>query len=426
MLLALAIFLQVQLTLFAHEGYEGLRVSIADLLLPFAGIGILVSLALKRSAWPRWETPFGYWALALLSLCFAGAILQFYHLHGHFNMWGMLNKGVGWLVLLAYVAMGAWFIGNMALRDIYRWFVLPFLAFMIGAFCIEAALRVLFYELLYAEFIFHGINLGYDLSGFMVNRNAYAFLYLSAMVLGGVLLTARTSLNRYEIILFKSFYFFVPLFLTLNLSRSALLILIPLLVFLCVKNWRFVVRQVLPLFLIGALFIPLMNLKTATKTIQNFDTIEKIHDISQGGETAKEDLYTGDRLRLRVLEDAWVLIQERPITGSGLGGLLHYQQEATRKQPTIMDNTMLWVLTEMGVIGLVTFLGVYGAMLVTLYRQNSGDKEHEVFIRAVFFMLIGFGIFSLTHEVFYSRFLWFFLGLGLAVPFSMRQQRSKV
>ena len=50
-----ALALQIQVTIFASDDYFGLRVSVADLLLPFAGLFIFVSLLNNKSNWPEWR-----------------------------------------------------------------------------------------------------------------------------------------------------------------------------------------------------------------------------------------------------------------------------------------------------------------------------------------------------------------------------------
>ena len=49
-----------------------------------------------------------------------------------------------------------------------------------------------------------------------------------------------------------------------------------------------------------------------------------------------------------------------PIFGSGLGGFLHHYQEK------VIHNVPLWILTEMGIIGLLLILPL-AIILLTLY-----------------------------------------------------------
>ena len=88
----LAIALQIQVTLFSSEDYLGLRVNLADFILPLLGLFILISLLLKRSVWPRWSGKFGYWAIALLSAAMLLACVNGYLTLGHWSNWALVNK----------------------------------------------------------------------------------------------------------------------------------------------------------------------------------------------------------------------------------------------------------------------------------------------------------------------------------------------
>ena len=412
-LLLFAITLQVQVTLFSSAEYQGLRVSSADFLLPFAGLFILGCLVFKKSNWPRWEKPFGYWAPFLLTAVFVYGLVYGYIVQGGINHWAAYNKGIGWLVLCAYLMAGAW-VGTNNARDIRRWFVLPFVMFLVIITALDAILRILLYKEVGLGFVFMGHNFGYDLAGLMVNRNAFAFLFLSALVFTSILLLKRSDLSKIETFAFKALWLLLPVFLALNLSRSSMLILVPFVLYLLVVNWRYFARRILPFVLVGLLAVPFTNTGKIVRVGATLTQIEQNYDKATNDDAQKTvpRTYQGDRIRFEVLLHCWELIKQHPITGAGLGSILYFQEGKDPRRISIMDNTLLWILTEMGPIGLLCFLGVYITMLRALFRH----EDHQHFSYAIGFMLLGFGIFSLTHEILYSRFLWFFLGLGLAAP----------
>src|SRR5690349_14436635 len=117
-----AVALQVQITLFKSDTYQGLRIGSGDLLLPIVGIMIAISLFLKRSAWPQWPKPFGWWALGAMTAVITFAMVNGYFVMGTFSEWAFVNKFIGWFVLLAYFGLASWFTTNYGER-----FVLPFI-----------------------------------------------------------------------------------------------------------------------------------------------------------------------------------------------------------------------------------------------------------------------------------------------------------
>ena len=127
-------------------------------------------------------------------------------------------------------------------------------------------------------------------------------------------------------------------------------------------------------------------------------------------------------MRVTILSDGLELIRKHPITGGGLGSIVEHQKEEQGEVLAVMDNTLAWILVEMGPFGLFSFLLVYITMLHTLYKNRSRSALHM----AAFYMLIGFGFFSVFHEILYTRFLWFILGLTLAVPKAHRDEQSPV
>lgn len=427
-LLLLAICLQVQITLFASEDYLGLRVNSADFLLPICGLFIAGSLLFRKSFWPRWQTPFGYWAPALLSVVIVLGIANGYRLQGEFSSWAFLNKGVGWCVLMAYLALTAWIATNNP-QTIRNWFVKPFLIFLCTTLICEISLRLLFsYEILQPFTLLDAFK-EQELSGFMANRNAFAFLYLSALAVGSIYLIKGTDINKTELVCFKLLWALLPLFFIMNASRTTLLVIIPLLMFVVFCNWRIFIKKLLPLMLIGTLFTPLLQTHKLAWVVNNYKNVSMGYQSltvadQADAETISDNMYKGDQLRIQVIKDSLHLLKQNPITGTGIGSVYKYQQDqGDREFTAIIDNTPLWVLAEMGPFGFLAFGGVFFSMLFALHRKSEGmDDFNKVFAHSVIFVMIGFGLFSLFHEILYSRFLWVFLGLALAVPITKARQ----
>ena len=121
-----------------------------------------------------------------------------------------------------------------------------------------------------------------------------------------------------------------------------------------------------------------------------------------------------DNNRFGVIKESLLLYKSHPITGAGLGSVVHAQNEKYGKTISVLDNTLLWILTEMGALGLFGFLWVYIVMLRSL-ANGWNDDANSWFYKAAFCLLLAFGLFSQFHEILYSRFLWFILGMALVL-----------
>jgi O-antigen ligase len=412
-LVLLAITLQIQVTLFASETYTGIRVNAADFLLPLLGLGILTSLLLKKSNWPIWQKPFGYWALFIMSFIIIASLLNGYRISGEFTSWALFNKAAGWFVLMAYIAAAAWFNINKP-QLVHNWFIIPLAGFLCGTIILESVFRILNPD--EASMLFKGLGsvTHQDLSGLMANRNAFAFLYLSILTLGTYYLSSVKDLIKTERYFFYTLWFLLPVFLALNLSRSSLLILVPLILFLLITNRVLFFKKLLPLILIGALLVPLTSINRIAFVLGNVNkNISYAQNSLDEASLIEEDtLYRGDSHRIQIIKDCWALIQKHPITGAGLGSVIKYQEDQGRSFITVIDNTALWILTEMGPAGLIVFLSAFITILIALYKQRNDNH----LATAMLLILFGFGFYSLFHEILYSRFLWFLLGLSLSIP----------
>jgi len=174
----------------------------------------------------------------------------------------------------------------------------------------------------------------------------------------------------------------------------------------------------------SSLFIIAIGLSTVL-TLNHFNLLHRSsvahHRVfTQETLLGSQTLYPGDVQRLRVLSDSLEFWKKHPIEGIGLGSFLHLQNQKYADSPpniqfSIIDSTPLWVLTELGLIGIVLMGGFYVVSLYTLNRSGSGQTDMATLRRGVLLILLAFAAMSLFHELLYTRFIWFFLGLALAV-----------
>lgn len=407
-----AVSLQVQLTFFKSDNYEGLRVSASDFLIPIAGMIIASSLLLHRSAWPQWKKPFGWAAPILMSIVMVGALINGYLVQGSLSQWAFTNKFCGWFVLLAYLGAGAWLATN------YRDRALPvFVRIFLGFFISVASIEIFNQFLMGFDFNI-GLREGWEpIRGIMDNRNAFAFLLMCAASFATTCKPLKNK-NLWQ----NLFWIIFPILVLFNGSRTLWICCLVLAPIAALFDWNKFLKIILPSIAIGffLFFIAFSNNQknyfstVSLKSMENFYAYVENPDDHDAAKYAEAN---GNAQRIQIIKGSIDLIKQYPFQGSGLGSALYFQEKTSGKKIDIIDNTGLWLLTETGLIGFGVFLWSAFTMALTLKRDiHSFKSPNNIFSLSVFFTLIFFVIFSLLHELLYTRFLWFILGLALAIP----------
>ncbi|GJL84461.1 MAG: hypothetical protein DHS20C02_02360 [Micavibrio sp.] len=423
-----AIFLQVQITLFETTDYAGLRINLADLLLPFTGIFILYSLLSNKTKWPHWQKPFGILWLVALTVVMTLSLMNGYRLSGELSSWALLNKFTGWFILIAYLYAGAWLATNYAeitIRPLIKPFVFCFL--LISSVSAVSIIMV-GYDLLPLSLARLIIPDYYQLESMMGNRNALAFLFAVITVFITIFSARHPDIiPRWSLILFWSFF---PALLCLNGSRAMWLAAVLLLIYLGITNKQIFLRFIfLPILFGSIFFVSVLHEGQRNLIFTPFVSSSKLYNHTLRDTKEEQHIHGGDNARMKIIESSLERWQQSPIIGAGIGGGVAYQQVKYGETIDVIDNSMLWILTDMGLIGLVTFLACFAAMLAALWpyfleKKQALSPERQTFLICTFLMLLVFGLFSLVHEILYSRFLWFILGLALALPHQHQTKSS--
>lgn len=416
--LTLCLLLQLQVSLFKTEDYLGLRFSAADLLLPFLGLFISFRLLRRRDRLPRWRIKGFYFWLAAFAAVMTYALLNGYQTIGAWDRWAVINKYAGFFVLLAYLGVGGW-IGSRPVGEWHRC-ITPSFIIVWGTILIGTLGSILWFDI---QQNMSYILDRYPLSAFMGNRNAFAFLSFCTLAL---LTTTQLKSERPASPFLYLLWGLMPLFYIYNASRVGIIIL-PLL--LCVAlflNPRMTIKAILPALLTGALL--LYSLSGVISPYVKDTTLW--HAGSAGAlvktglsernltpEIAAEKLdYIGDQVRAKTYNDALSVWAQHKLTGGGIGSYRYYQMETRGQYSDIVDSTPLWLLAETGFIGLALFAGLFLMALWRIFAKvKSGQDPYGVYL-GIFLMLMIFALMSLVHELLYTRFVWFFMGLALALP----------
>lgn len=421
-----AFSLQIQVTLFKSETYLGLRINLTDLIVPLAGAVILGTLLTRKSLWPAWHMKHIYVWLAAMTAALFLAVINTYLNFGEFSRWAIVNKFGGWVILLGIMGMGAWIATNA--REVWiQSFLKLFLYAAMAVLVWEIGLVILRTLPALRPYVGFPQNSFYPIDGFMANRNAYGLLFIAVISLATALYLSKIQnvvTEKYVYLL----YFLIPQFVLINGSRAtfiALSVIVPLFFLYFRKGKK--IRNLVLCILAGVFFIGLVIARDPQQFMSIRDN--QLEFLDAAGEASSLDelkdkkiQYPGDQMRLIILDDATEMLKERPILGSGLGSMMIYQEEKHGEMINLIDCTALWILTEMGIVGLLLFAAFYVVATKSMYEAHKQDDDFPKALRtALFFILIGFTLMSLFHEIMYTRFIWFFLGLGLALPSRMRR-----
>ena len=430
-----AVSLQIQVTLFQSADYIGLRINLTDLLLPLMGLAILASLLSRQSQWPDWGIRHFYPAIGGLTIILAAALLHTHFTFGEISRWALVNKFAGWFVLVGIMGVGGW-IGNHAQTRHLEIFARAFLYFATIILLFQLSVIVLqSYPQTHGWLPYNDLA-HFPIAGLMANRNAYGLLSVAVYALATCLYFMPNPVVRP--LCPQLFYFCLPFFLPFNGSRAvfiALCLILPMIFLLHRKQVRQCLQLTGAVFLGVAFIVAVFHDKPQEIAMLKMKPYEVLFNIdnqsydSDGDRLTLADLanktkYPGDSMRLTILQDAIDLIKQRPISGAGLGGMLLYQKQKHGAEINIIDCTPLWLLVETGAIGLIAFAAFYIRCAGVIFTKfKHGDGLMKAFRLALIFTGFGFAVMSLFHELFYTRFIWFFLGLGLTMP--LKQHRAE-
>lgn len=135
------------------------------------------------------------------------------------------------------------------------------------------------------------------------------------------------------------------------------------------------------------------------------------------------------KVRFESYQQAFVDWTKAPVFGTGLGTHMAAQGRSVDPQRPAQQihNTGLWILSEMGGLGLAVFLTLYGVLFMR-YRAvylNRHSTRSDIAEIAYVAMLVMFGWFvmSQAHEMLYQRTLWLILGLALGASVRVAANR---
>ncbi len=397
----LAVALQIQITLFANGDYLGLRIGLADLSLPLIGLFVLFSLVTKKSKLPEWSLRHMMFWLVALVFVMSLSLFNGYSVNGTLSSWALVNKYIGFFLLLAYLMLGGWIVTNTKdIRYVLSLFMVVFTGFFVLTIFMSMVTLFAQYFMPYPLWLPN-----YPWDGFMANRNSFMVIFVLSFIF--VVWGYKDGKMIMPTWISALFWISLPIFLVFNDSRTGWLASAILIIVFFLKHPIKRIKTCAPYLLLG--FVIAYSSYSVTTNIAVLQSMQAQNLLALAGDTD----YRGDQKRYIAVEDGLELYQQHnPFIGAGLGSYKPFQIEKRGKSIDIIDFTGLWLLVETGAIGLVAFSGFFIACLWSLYRAGYAEDSSS-YHRAMFTFLILFVAMSVLHELMYTRILWFAVGLAL-------------
>lgn len=388
----LVVLLQVLVTL--PLGAAGLRVAASDLLvLPFVAAALWTMW--RQGMTPTLVLDHGRtWLIALFAVLTMGLAVAWWET-GDVSRWALLSRWVGFGLLVAYLSAGVVLRTLMDARG--RDLILKAL---LGGSAVVAFLTAVEY----------GASGRPRAEGLFANPNAFgcAMVALLFFYLGAVRDTPLLS-RRLDLLAMASLVTAV----VLSGSRSSFLGLAGGLALLLATERRLLKPLVLAGVIGGLLSMAAIEAPAILNQLLGTDMSLQAHPyIARSGQFNE----LGYNLRVEMVWQALDYWGESPTLGIGLGNFAP-RFKAYSGYLMQIHSSGLWLLTEMGVVGLGVFAAFFLIVLRALLKASHGPTEERPGLQwGAAAVIIAMMAASIGTELLYQRHLWWIMGFALAIP----------
>lgn len=400
-------------------GGTRLRVGSSDLVLPFLALFALWCWQRTDREVLRWRAP-GLWRwLLMLSSWILVSLLVGYAHSGGWQTWALVNKTMGWFVLLSYFVLGGWCGAHQSLRA--RDFFLRTFLLVGWMVCGLESVRYIagYYGIFSIDFVWR-------LEGFFANPNAFGYAVAVLIVLQAPFLRRRELFSRWVHILGLAFALFALLFSGSRSAMVGLTLAWPILLLLRHAEWRDTLKAAVAAWMIAAssLYLP-AHVERWMSSVDGAGPVKRPPLRALVNFSGDDIQGFGLKHRMEITRNAISAWRGSPVLGIGLGSFYWEQQRAElNHKPGYIHNTALWLLTETGLVGLLLFLGFFLACARGLILPWRGRDTDPFQVAAFGALLVCVGA-SVGMEALYQRHLWFLVGWALVVPSTMGQADAK-
>ncbi len=255
LIIAYATGLQVQILFAASDDYMGLRINLGDACLPIAGLIIIASLLVGKTSFPHWSLRYNHSLPILMTVAIAYGLFCAYYNFGDVGIWALINRGVGWLILMSHFYFAAWLFLNSE-KDNKEIFLVAFVWFFSAVLVLGSCWYLFMESTQYHSAAKYEYS---QFSGLMGNRNAYIFLVIAGVTLCYFL--NNTKKRFFPDWLLRLVIFFLPIAAVFNGSRAGWICILLLLIYFAFRSFRKFLHIILPsLILAGILLFSFYNI----------------------------------------------------------------------------------------------------------------------------------------------------------------------
>ena len=122
---------------------------------------------------------------------------------------------------------------------------------------------------------------------------------------------------------------------------------------------------------------------------------------------------SSDNERWQSIADGWALWQQYPLFGAGLGAFVQNRFDAGLPI-LIIHSVPVWILAELGIVGIVAIGGVFIALLWQSIKMIR-TPEYFAWGTGLFVLLAALAVSGSVHDFFFQRSFWFLLGIFAGV-----------
>jgi len=324
-----------------------------------------------------------------ISIILVGNVV-FFSSTGQISNWALLNKGVGLIVLmLSYLMVGEYAsAGWERIHHLMRWFTR---AVALNAFI---AIVAKFLGWTGTGRIHINWGGGSRLAGFFIDPNAFGGLLVSALVVALVVYFRKGAMYKPVEGFLTCSILAVGTFLTYSRSSWIGLVAGTAVGFLLSKAKHRVLSVMVLLLLGGAIYY-------ATPVVLQTETKE-----DAWAQSAVWALNTQSiEHRVDIVKEGLDFFRQSPIWGKGLGFYL-------RDQGLLVHNTIVWILAELGLIGIAAFawfiIAHFRRALFNIRHSNEWLMPVNVGLLSNFVALAAL---SVGIEALYQRHWWMVMAL---------------
>jgi len=394
-----------------------IRMSLSDIILPVVWINIIFLSWGKHFSFKVHGLLYPACILAVFSLWMTSSLLISYLYSGSLSSWALFNKFCGWFLVLGYFWFGV--AVSLYLSKEYRNQIIKI--FLMTSWLISS---IEFLTVVFDKFnvVIPYFEPEFRLTGCFENPNAYGLFCVFCLLIHLPFVKAA--------LLFRPIWHQFGLAINVvaliySCSRSAYVALIIGVSILALKKQfpsKIINSFWILLILLGISNFP-FKLEYAYEKAGKPQSY-KFEEYLPGKGISSHALryYTNENLwngkdggaqeRLETTKQALNLWKTHPLMGIGLGGFLE-QQKVPVGQRVALHNTPLWLMTEMGLVGLALMLSFMFVCFHDINKFIYHKKASDPLLKSVLAIMVGFAAASLVTELTYQRHLWFWLGLVL-------------